>query len=40
MLEIKLQKYIFQQIMITFLNANVSFLKPCQDGNLHKYVKT
>ena len=37
MLEIKLQKYIFRQIMSTFLAANVSFLNAFQDGDLHDY---
>ena len=36
-LEIKLQKSIFQQIMATFLVANVSFLNHCYGGNVHMY---
>ena len=37
MLEIKLQKYIFEQIMGTFLAANMSFLEPCYDLSVHMY---
>ena len=39
-LEIKLQKYIFLQNMITFLAALRSFLKPYEDGSVHTYATT
>ena len=39
-LEINLQKYIFGQIISTFLAANVSFLNGCYDENLYDYTAT
>ena len=39
-LEIKLQKSIFWQIMSGFLTANVSLLNPFKDENLHTYATT
>ena len=39
-LEIKLQKYIFFQNMTIFLTANVPFLNPCYDRNVHTYAMT
>ena len=40
MLEIKLQKYVFYQNMTSFLAAVVSFLNPCEDGNVQTYATT
>ena len=39
-LEIKLQKSIFWQIMSGFLTANVPLLNPFKDENLHTYATT
>ena len=40
MLEINIQKYIFQQNMAIFIASDVSFLNPCCDGNVHTYDAT
>ena len=37
-LVIKLQKYIFEQIIRIILTRNLYFLKPYYDGNIHTYV--
>ena len=39
-LEINLQKHVFQQNMVIFVTAIVSFSNPCQDGNVHTYATT
>ena len=37
-LVIKLQKYIFEQIIRIILARNLYFLKPYYDGNIHTYI--
>ena len=39
-LEIKIQKDILKQIITTILAVDLSFLKPCYDGNIHTYGTT
>ena len=40
MLEMKLQKYVFQQNMTMFVAANVPFLNQCDDVNVCTYAAT